>query len=207
MRRTGFEPLLVCGNKLLKLARRRQRFRKLDAQSSYGGEAVAPVWPAACGSDGNRFPAPPKCLHGLGSFRGNGEEPRGIAEDVESALHQQFDQKSAASRRIFQPPLIKCNSRRLHHLLQLIQSVGEPLPAPPMLRACVFTGASQREFAALPGPPSLDQHNRALHRATSRMASSDTLLHKSCWIEQQDAFGAGEVGWPPRLRANALTRR
>ena len=115
MRRTGFEPLLVCGNKLLKLARRRQRFRKLDAQSSYGGEAVAPVWPAACGSDGNRFPAPPKCLHGLGSFRGNGEEPRGIAEDVESALHQQFDQKSAASRRIFQPPLIKCNSRRLHH--------------------------------------------------------------------------------------------
>jgi len=34
------------------------------------------------------------------------------------------------------------------------------------------------------------------------MASSDTLLHKPCWIEQQDAFGTGEVGWPPRLTAN-----
>lgn len=33
---------------------------------------------------------PPQCLHKLGRFRGNGEEPGGFDEDVEVASHQQF---------------------------------------------------------------------------------------------------------------------
>src|SRR5829696_4930584 len=47
---------------------------------------------------GNGFPAPPKCLHKSGRFGGSRVEPRGVDEAVESAAHQQFDQKSARSR-------------------------------------------------------------------------------------------------------------
>src|SRR4051794_12204494 len=50
----------------------------------------------------------------MGRLGGSREEPRGVDEDVESASHQQFDQKSATSRWTLKPLLIKCNSRRLH---------------------------------------------------------------------------------------------
>src|SRR5215218_2183956 len=79
-------------------------------------------------SNGNGFPAPPKCLHELGRFRGNREEPGSFDEDVESASHQPFEQKSADSREIMKPLLNGCNSRRLHHLSFLKSAVYGPVP-------------------------------------------------------------------------------
>jgi hypothetical protein len=49
-------------------------------------------------SAGKGFPAPPKCLHKLGRLGRTRVERSGIDEDVESASHQQFDQKRARSR-------------------------------------------------------------------------------------------------------------
>jgi hypothetical protein len=55
------------------------------------------------GGAGTGFPAPPQCLHKLGRFRGSRGEPRGVDEDVETGSHQQFDRKSACSRRLLKP--------------------------------------------------------------------------------------------------------
>ena len=89
------------------------------------------------------------------------------------------------------------------NLVQLIQSVGVPLPAPPMLRATFFRGASH-ESAALPAPPRRSSakarhfiapfpgHPECLHEFTTH---GDALCHR---VEHQLAL---EYSWtaPPTL--------
>jgi hypothetical protein len=103
----------------------------LDAQSSYGGEAVAPVWPApveATGTGSRRLQNASTDWVDSGVTEKNREESMKTSK---VRCISSFDQKSAASRRIRQPPLIKCNSRRLHHLTPIKTGLAAPrVPAP-----------------------------------------------------------------------------
>lgn len=78
---------------------------------------------------GNGFPAPPKWLQKQGRFPGNRGDPSGIDEDVESASHQQLDQKSATSRQTLKALLPQCNSRRLHQLWRSAPAASRRVPS------------------------------------------------------------------------------
>lgn len=102
---------------------------------------------------GNWFPTPPQCLQKVGRFRGNGGEASGVDEDVESAAHQQFDRKSATSRRLLKPLLTKCNSRRLHQFSSIGSTVERAVPGASNLTECLFREECRAKV----------RHSRRLH--------------------------------------------